>query len=88
MSIHTTINAVARFTDNGDGSTSITLYNNRDELALDLLANGGSVTVEEIESGDDPYRNGTISDITLDIEYDDSAQSSRLSRPVFFSTDG
>ncbi len=83
-----TLVAIAHFTDNGDGSSSVTLYNNRDELAADLEESGSAYSVEEIESGDDPYETGTLSEVEVDLEYDETTGKTRLSRSFTLSSDG
>lgn len=82
-----TLAAVAHFTDNGDGSSSVTLYNNRDELAADLEESNADYSLEDIEQGDDPYETGTISDVEIDLEYDETTGKTRLSRHFTISSD-
>jgi hypothetical protein len=77
------LNLVAYVLDCQDGSHSITIYNNREELAQQLQDDGADITVEEIESCDDPYENGTLSDITAELDEND-----QLVAPIHFSTDG
>lgn len=82
-----TIAAVAHFTDNGDGSSSVTLYNNRDELAADLEESSADYSLEDIESGNDPYGTGTLSDVEIDLEYDEDTGRTRLANNFILSSD-
>lgn len=82
-----TLDAVAHFTDNGDGSSSVTLYNNRDELAADLEESDADYSLEDIEHGDDPYETGTLSDVKIDLEYDEITGRTRLANHFTLSSD-
>lgn len=78
-----TLSLVAHHRDNGDGSSTVALFNNITELKLDL-EEGGDTTFEDIESGDDPYEHGTLSypEITIDTD------TGLLVDPVYLSSDG
>lgn len=82
-----TLAAVAHFIDNGDDSASVTLYNNRDELAAELEESDADYSLEDIESGDDPYRTGAISDVEIDLEYDPATGRTRLASSFTFFLD-
>lgn len=75
---------VARILDCQDGSMSFTAYNNREELAADLLENGDETTVEEIESEDDPYENGVIREFEVELEIDEDG-AARITTPFSLS---
>lgn len=78
-----TLSLVAHHRDNGDGSSTVALFNDISELKLDL-EESGDTTIEDIESGDDPYEHGTLSypEITIDTD------TGRLIDPVYLSSDG
>jgi hypothetical protein len=61
-----TLSAVVHIQDNGDGSISARFYNTREELAKELAHRGKSI--EEVESEDDPYENGTISKVNIEVD--------------------
>lgn len=82
-----TLAVVAHFTDNGDGSSSATFYNTRDELAADLEASGADYSLEDIESGHDSYQTGTLSDVEIDLEYDEATGKARLANSFTLSSD-
>lgn len=83
-----TLNVVVHHTDNGDGSTSAHLFNNREELKADLENGGYSTTLEDIESGDDPYVHGTLTDEVIELEFDPTTNNVRLAQSVSFTSDG
>lgn len=80
--------AIGHFVDNGDGSSTVTLYNDRDELQTDLEESGSAYSVEDIEEGDDPYETGTISEVVIDLEYDETTGKTRLARSISLASDG
>lgn len=82
-----TLNLIAHHTDNGDGSTSVHFFNNREELEKDLEEHGSNFGVEEIESGDDPYEYGTLSEHSFDIEIDPETGLAKLAQSVTLSSD-
>lgn len=66
---------VSYWSDGGDGGGSITLYNTLEELKVDRFAPDGWGPIEECErrfqsalAGDDPYADGEISNLTLELE--------------------
>lgn len=77
-----TLSLVAHCRDNGDGSSTTALYNDISELKTDLEENGDT-TIEDIESGDDPYEHGTLSYPEFTIDTD----TGRLVDPVFICSD-
>lgn len=83
-----TLIAIGHFTDNGDGSSTVTLYNDRDELQTELEETGSPYSLEDIEQGDDPYETGTISDVVIDLEYDETTGKTRLARSISLGSDG
>jgi hypothetical protein len=83
-----TLNLIAHHTDNGAGSTSVHLFNNREELEKYLEENGNDFTVEDIESGDDPYEYGTLTKRSIKLEIDPNTDLAKLSRPVMLTSDG
>ena len=82
-----TLATVAHFTDNGDGSSSATFYNNREELVADLEASGADYSLEDIESGHDSYKTGTLSRVEIELEYDEDTGEIRLVNPFTLSSD-
>jgi len=83
-----TLNLVAHNRDCGDGSTAVSLYNSREELDAALVAEESSNSVALIESYDDPYENGTLSDVVMELEIDEQTGAIRLLESVCFSSDG
>lgn len=60
------IKAIAYYSDGGDGSGTFSVYNNIDELQKDM--DFDDETMELIKSGDDPYENGEIDEVSIVIE--------------------
>ena len=83
-----TLALIAHHTDNGDGSSSVHLYNNKDELVAELEETAFGSTLEEIESGDDPYEHGTLSEPSIELELDEDTGVIRLTRSISLSSDG
>ena len=84
----TTLNLIAHHTDNGDGSTSVHLFNNREELEKDLEENGNDFNVKDIESGDDPYEYGTLTEHSIELEIDPDTGLAKLSQSITLTSDG
>jgi hypothetical protein len=82
-----TLNLIAHHTDNGDGSTSVHLFNDREELKKDLEENGNYFSVEDIERGDDPYGYGTLSEYSIDLEIDPNTGLAKLPQPITLTSD-
>ena len=83
-----TLAVLAYCVDSQDGSMRVTLYNSREDLAKELKEEEADFTVDDIESGDDPYEYGTLSEVTIDLELDPGTGNFKLARPRTFSTDG
>lgn len=81
------LSVVAYHTDNGDGTTSVQLFNNREELKHELEELDNGTTIEDVESGEDTYTHGSISEKTIELLLDDDGNVS-LARGVFFTSDG
>ncbi len=86
---------LAHHQDNGDGSTSTILYNDRAHfLAVQAEDDDGfdEETPEEIfakiESEDDPHRYGTFSNETIELELNTETNTVRLLKPIAMSSDG
>ena len=61
------LTCIAHHTNNGNGTTSVRLYNNRDELSFDLQDAGVATTVQKIEDGDAPHEHGWLTEETIEI---------------------
>lgn len=83
-----TLNLIAYHTDNRDGSTSVHLFNNREELERDLEENGSDFDIKDIESGYDPYEYGTLTEHSIELEIDPDTGLVKLSQPVTLTSDG
>lgn len=83
-----TLNLIAHHTDNGDGSTSTRLFNNREELKNSLEKNGNDFSIEDIESGDDPYEYGTLTEHSVELEIDPDTSLAKLSQSITLTSDG
>lgn len=77
------VNLIAHHTDNGDGSSTVTLYNSREELAADLAEHESETTIELIDSDEDHYEHGSLSTAVLELDAD-----FKLTKPVRISSDG
>lgn len=67
-----TLKVLVHHVDCGDGSTSAHFYNDVAEFKADLAAGGWDpdTRFDEIESGEDPYENGSLSECNIEVQYD------------------
>lgn len=77
-----TLNLIAHHTDNGDGSTSVRLFNNREELKKGLEERGNYFNIEDIERGDNPYWCGELTEYSIELEIDPNTGLAKLSQPI------
>lgn len=80
-----TIKAVARIQDNGDGSTTATIYNDKEAMLKDFRKYTAEDKVSDAQffGEDDPYENGYLNmSVTLEID----TETGKLVRP--FSVSG
>lgn len=82
-----TLNLIAHHIDNGDGSTSVRLFNNREELKKRLEESGLGHSLDDIESGDDPYEYGTLTKHSIELKIDPDTGLAKLSRPITLTSD-
>lgn len=85
-----TLHVVTHVQDNGDGSTTTSLYNDRSELDAELaeryVEDGEPpLTCAEIENEEDPYENGYLVEAELPLEVDLTTGIVRLISPVSIS---
>lgn len=83
-----TLNLIAHHVDNGDGSTSTRLFNDREELEKHLDENDNSFNVEDIENGEDPYAFGTLTEYSIELEIDPDTGLAKLLHSVTLTSDG
>jgi hypothetical protein len=75
------INLVARIQDGGDGSQVVYLYNDKNDLVNNHYSfQEGDATAKEILDEENPYENGYICEVTLELD-----ESGKLVKPVIFS---
>lgn len=74
------LKVVVHHCNQGDGSNTVALYNSREYFDPFQLA--------AIESYEDPYMYGTLSDEEIEIEVDESTGIAFLVGDVRFSSDG
>lgn len=83
-----TLNLIAHHTDNRDGSTSVHLYNSREELKKDLEESGNNFNIENIESGYDPYEYGTLTKHSIELEIDPDTGLAKLLQSITLTSGG
>ncbi len=83
-----TIKAIAVSRDHGDGSVGVAIYNDREhyinsQIDDDTTREEVQEELEIIESGDDPYENGSLNEIDIELEEVDGKL--RLKSPLYIS---
>lgn len=75
------VKVVVYVTDDGDGSQYVQIFNDLDELEKELSRRG--LTLKEVLSEDDPYKNGVVaSNRTLTVD----TTTGKLTKPFCFIT--
>lgn len=82
-----TLNLIAHHIDNHDGSTSVRLFNNREELKKYLEKSVLGYRLDDIESGYDPYEYGTLTKHSIKLEIDPDTGLAKLSQPITLTSD-
>lgn len=83
-----TLNLIAHHIDNRDGSTSVCLFNNREELKKHLEESVLGYSLDHIESRYDPHEYGTLTKHSIELEIDTDTGLAKLSQSTTLTSDG